>query len=325
MTSLKLFAAELQAKQREERRKRHSKPWVPTATSASSLGYRCERRLVYQRVDPALAAPPNEELSSIFEEGDLHHVQIRKELADLGFEVLENESPFFDERLDIRGHIDGKLKIDGKRYPIELKSTMGQGPQTQEIWARETGLFARYYAQLMIYMFLTNTTEGLGLFKDKVTGLWTVCAVELDYAFAETLLKRAERVRDAVRMKVLPDRILDRSECRGCPFELVCLPGDAPVDPLLIAEDEKLIDDMRAREALRRDAGFFKSLDEKIKERFKLTKGERFIAGEFIVTKRTTKSGAVYVETEVAPGAKPEPPKVADLIADLKRSLGAQQ
>lgn len=321
------FAKAMQMNQRELRRARHSHTWRPTMTPASMLGYRCDRRLVYQRLSPDLARVPDEDLASIFEEGNHHEAQVKRELSELGYEVLDTESEFIDARLDLKGQVDGRLRVivsrhdRGVRVPLEIKSTMEDGPRTQDDWRTRDGLFARYYAQLQTYMFLAPSPFGLGLFKSKPTGLWTVCAVELDYAYAEELLKRAERVRDAVRLKVLPDRLLDRSECGGCPFDLTCLPGDAPIDPLLIAEDDELLNELRQREALRADAGAFKKLDERIKNRVKLTHGDRFIVGEFLITKMTNKAGAVTVRTEVR--GHPEPPQVRDPMSDLQGSLNA--
>lgn len=322
------FAREIEQKQRTSRAEKHARPWKPTATPASAIGSKCDRKLVYMRVSPDLAAPPSEELSSIFEEGNLHDRDIRRELTELGYEVLDNQAEFSDERLELKGHVDGRLWFNGRRIPYEAKSTVGDGPASQADWREAEGLLGRYYDQLTLYLFLTSTPHGLGLFKNKATGQWRVVAIDLDYERAERLLQRAERVRDAVRLKVLPDRLLDRSECAGCQFNLTCLPGDAPVDPLLIAEDETLLDDLRKREAWRGDHEAFERLDKKTKERFKLTNGSRFVVGEFLVTKKVAKNGAVTVKTDVLTD-KPEPPKVQDLIDDLKRSLerdkGAQQ
>lgn len=315
------FAREIEQKQRSSRAEKHARPWKPTATPASAIGSKCDRKLVYMRVAPDLAAPPSEELSSIFEEGNLHDRDIRRELTELGYEVLDNQAEFADERLELKGHVDGRLWFNGRRVPYEAKSTVGDGPASQADWAEAEGLLGRYYDQLTLYLYLTSTPHGLGLFKNKATGQWRVIAVDLDYERAERLLQRAERVRDAIRLKVLPERLLDRSECRSCPFETSCLPGDAPVDPLLIAQDDTLINDLRAREQMRGTAKSYDALDKKLKERFKLTAGSRFVAGEFIITKRTIKTGAVYVETEVAPGAQAQPPAEPNLEDALRRSL----
>jgi CRISPR/Cas system-associated exonuclease Cas4 (RecB family) len=311
---LQAFAALLEERQRAERLKKHQKSWQPAATPASSLGYRCERRLVYTRVLPLEAAPPSEELASIFEEGHHHHAQVRRELGELGFEVVDVETQFNDEGLDLRGTIDGRIIVDGRRIPVEIKSVTGNGPRSAEEWAAsENQMLRRYYDQLQIYLYLTGEEEGLGIFKDKITGTWRVAAVRLDLGRAEELLKRAERVRDAVvrykqgvngdREAGMPARIPDRSECGGCPFAHLCLPADAPADPLQLAQDPELLAEIELHEGLSLAAREFKKVDEELKTRFKLTSGDRFLVGEkFLVTKKTNKAGAVSIKFEPVQG-----------------------
>jgi hypothetical protein len=277
-------------------------------THASGLGYRCTRRLVYQRCWPLDAAPVGEELASIFEEGRHHEKQIRRELSELGFEVLESEVNFRDDRLDISGTIDGKLavELDGehtknhRRVPVEIKGISGAPPHTAEQWRdSENRLLARYYTQLQAYMFLTNEPEGLGLFKSKINGLWTVVAVPIDLEHIEGALQRAEAVRDAVRaieaadgedakLALLPERLADRSECTGCPWrDTKCNPAEAEIDPLLLVDDEALISDMLEHAATKDGAKRWGDLDKAIKTRFRLTGGDRFIVGgAWLVTKR---------------------------------------
>lgn len=300
MTALEEFAASIEAAQRKARAAEHAKPYLPTATPASALGYSCDRRIVYLRTQPLDAAPPSEELSSIFAEGRHHEKQIRRELSELGFEVLEGEVAFADERLDIRGHIDGKLQTPwGTRIPVEIKSWSGDGPRSEIDWRDESGdLMHRYYSQMQSYLYLTSQPEGLLLTKNKLTGLWALAPARLDFDFVEQLLKKAERVRDAVRAGVLPDRDPKRTECRGCPWFLTCLPGEAPVDPLLLAEDDGLILDLETRDKIAESAKAFDVVDKRIKERFKLTAGTKFLVGRFVVTKKVARNGAITVKTE---------------------------
>lgn len=298
MTTIEL-AKELETKQRAHRLEARQRLWHPTATPASSIGYRCERRLVYLRTMPEAAAPISEELASIFAEGDLHHTDIRRELVELGYEVVDQESQFEDKRLDLKGNIDGRIRIDRRRVPFEAKSTQGDSPSTQAEWADRSGLLFRYYSQLQLYLYLTAEPDGLGLFKDKGTGLWTVVAVEFDYDFVETMLKRAERVRDAVAAGELPERIPDRSECPGCPFLTTCLPADAPVDPLLLAEDAELLQQLEERAQCQTPAKTFDKVDKLVKTRFKLTKGDRFAVGDrFLVSKKARRDGVILVSIE---------------------------
>lgn len=301
---LQEFARQIESAQRSSRAEKHREVWHPTATPASSIGYHCERRLVYLRVMPEAAERPGEELSSIFEEGHHHEAQVKRELSELGFEVLDGQTQFDDKRLDLRGHIDGRLRTPwGTRVPVEMKSFGGEGPHSEAEWRdNPTPLLRRYFDQLSLYLYLTGQEEGLGLFKNKQTGLWAIPAIGLDYAHVETLLKRAERVRDAVAAysgpDSLPRRIPDRSECSGCPYLLTCLPADAPVDPLLIAQDEELAAQLVQREALEVNAATFDKLHDEIRTRFKLTKGDRFACGDFLITKKVNKAGAVSLKFE---------------------------
>lgn len=312
MINLSEFAANLESLQRAHRLKKHSRMWQPRSTSATAIGYKCERRIVYGRVMHDKAAPIEAELASIFEEGDLHGKNVRAELLELGFEVVAAEVNFRDDRLDLSGTIDGKIRVPDpdapkgfRDIPAEIKSFTGEAPHSLADWLSSENLrMRRYYDQLELYLYLTNEPDGLGLFKDKITGLWSVIAVPLDYAHVETLLQRAARVRDAVGLieaakesaenfdALLPERIANRSECDGCPFkDTVCHPADAAVDPMLLALDDELIEQLEQRDALDEGRKKFKKLDDAVKERFKLTKGERFVAGPFKVEKKKHGSG----------------------------------
>jgi hypothetical protein len=283
-----MTAAELAAAIVEAQVKKHTasatRIWAPQMTPATDLGYRCERRIVYLRTLPDKAECVSVELDSIFEEGRLHQTDVRRELAELGFEVVEAETNFRDANLEISGTIDGKIAVSGDhhapRIPLEIKSTMGEAPSTVEAWRAGVGLVQRYYAQIQIYLYLTSSPEGIGLWKNKATGLWSTCAAPLDYEYAETLLRRAESVRDHVRARTLPDRILDRSECNGCPWaNTVCLPADAAVDPMLLVEDAALLAQLIEREAVKPASDRYNKIDDEVKARFKLTAGSRFVVG----------------------------------------------
>lgn len=298
--TLKFHAQAIEGKQVKTRHASRSKPWRPSATSATLLGHACERRIVLHRVRPGDAAPIGPELASIFAEGDLHQRDVRRELSDLGFEPVEAEVLFRDDRLEINGAIDCKIEIpddNGRhgsvRVPVEVKSVTGNAPTDAESWRSAGGLMGRYYDQIQIYLYLTSSPYGLGLFKSKITGLWSVVPVELDYEHIEALLQKAERVRDAVAAwkergdDALPDRITDRSECNGCPFrETICHPEQAPVDPLLIAQDEVLAAQLLAREEAQPWRDGWEKIDKSVKERFKMTPGDRFVCGAFVIEKK---------------------------------------
>lgn len=323
------LALQLQAAQLARRVAAHRKNWTPSATPATDLGYSCERRIVYHRCWPNDAAPINDELASIFEEGNLHQRDVRAELALLGFEVVEAELNFRDERLQITGTIDGKLALptngDGKppRVPIEIKSTAGSPPATAEgLRLSDSSLLRRYYAQMQAYLVLTSSPEGLMLFKSKQTGVWTIVAVALDYEYAEALLKKAERVRDVVAairaawatggkeegaLALLPNRIADRSECGGCPWrDTLCHPAEAPMDPLLLADDATLTAQLAERAAMKPGRDAYEKLDEAIKERFKLTLGDRFVVGSRWLVQKKRHGKGIRIDIAMLDGPPTE-------------------
>lgn len=302
------LAQDLMERQRKARHAKRNRPWQPSMTPATSLGYKCDRRIVYQRCWPEEAEGISEELASIFAEGDLHQKDVRAELLKLGFEVVETEVNFKDQRLEITGTIDGKIEIPDekarngyRRVPLEIKSTNGSAPSSEDAWKfSENQLLRRYYVQLQTYLFLTEEPEGLALFKNKATGLWSIVGAHLDYDLMERVCQKAERVRDAVKKIVntigednkknlLPDRLADRSECVSCPWKTLCNPAEAEIDPMMLVDDESLLSQLRGLEQVEDDAAWHKKTLEEVKQRFKLTSGNEWIVGGadgFLVRKK---------------------------------------
>src|SRR5437867_568445 len=63
--------------------------------------------------------------------------------------------------------------------------------------------------------------------------------VKLDYDYAESLLRRAERINAHVEAGTLPERIPFNEEvCPRCPFYALCLPDFEGKDPIAFLEDE---------------------------------------------------------------------------------------
>jgi hypothetical protein len=158
------LAKEIEAAQRKKRLEARGKLWRPAATTATDLGYRCLRRIVYHRTVPERAAPISEGLASIFEEGNLHERDIRRELSELGWEVVESDVHFRDDRLEISGVIDGMIKaadptsrFGWRKVPVEIKSCGGDPPKTEEALAGHWGLYGRYYCQMQSYLFLLDS------------------------------------------------------------------------------------------------------------------------------------------------------------------------
>jgi len=300
---LEELATKIMDAQRKRRHEKHAKVYEPRSTTASSLGYKCTRRLVYARTEPHHARPIGEELSSIFEEGNLHQADVRRELIELGFEALEVELPLRDEDLEIGARIDGKLALSpehrAERVPLEIKSCTGPPPQTAEAMRVHDGIYGRQYVQMQTYIYLDKARAGVFLYKEKVTGLWYLISVPADADCIESIKQRAAEVRDHIKAGTLPDRLADRSECAACPWvDTLCLPAEAPVDPLLLVEDAELLEQLEEREKSEASAKAFKKFDGAIKERFKQTKGDRFVVGDengWLITKKPHGKGVRVV------------------------------
>lgn len=343
---LKSWAGDLEKRQQMGRLKRRVTLWKPSATSATQLGYECERRIVYQRVLPWAAEPISAELASIFEEGEHHERQVLRELEeDLGIKLRNRAATFRDEKLDIVGKIDTEAFVEGIGWiPVEVKGLTyipGDDVEGAELADGPVALHRRYFAQLQIYLYLRSMELGLFIFKSKATGRWRAPPVALDFERMELLLKRAERVRDAVRAYVeafgrvrsftqdgpeydelgarheapwtdalraaepqLPARIPDRSECSRCPFRTRCNPSEAPIDPALLVEDENLIAALHTLVEAKPHRQTYERGYKKIKERFMLTAGMVFFAGQFRIEKKPHGQGTKLVITNQQEGIR---------------------
>ncbi|HET9554371.1 MAG TPA: hypothetical protein VFP50_15520 [Anaeromyxobacteraceae bacterium] len=329
LQQLQTFAADLERRQLDGRLKRRASLWKPTATSATQLGYECERRIVYQRVLPWAAEPISAELASIFEEGNYHERQVLRELEeDLGIPLRERNATFRDADLELVGQLDAEAKVPALGWvPVEVKGLAfipGDDVEGADLADGPVALHRRYFAQLQVYLFLRGKPAGLLLFKSKATGRWRVVPVALDYERTEVLLRRAERVRDAVRAYIaafatvmpytqdgpdhdeagvsiitagrragmltaephLPARIPDRSECGSCPFRRTCNPSEAPVDPALLVDDQALITDLVVMAEAKPHRLVYEKKYKAVRNRFALTGGSVFFAGPFKVEKK---------------------------------------
>lgn len=346
LEQLKIWAGELEKRQQVGRLKRRVSVWKPTATAATLLGYECERRIVYQRVLPWAAEPISAELASIFEEGEHHERQVLRELEEeLGVKLRNRGATFRDDKLEIVGKIDTEAYVEGIGWiPVEVKGLTwipGDDVEGAELADGPVALHRRYFAQLQIYQYLSSKELGLFIFKSKATGRWRAPPIAMDFDRTEVLLKRAERVRDAVRAYVaafgrvrpftqdgppvddlgaphvaawadalqaaepqLPARIPDRSECGRCPFRGRCNPSEAPIDPALLVDDENLIASLHALVEAKPHRQTYERGYKRIKERFMLTAGVVFFAGQFRIEKKPHGQGTKLVITNQQEGAR---------------------
>lgn len=247
------------------------------ANRASSAGYECERRLVYERVAWEKKLKHEVGLQYIFSLGDTMETTVERELADAGIKLVEGQRPYKNERMQITGRIDGKtyitlvhMKKDGvddagndkwvedrrekRLVPIDYKSINteyfnGIIPNNEQSVREHAVEHVRgYIAQIMVYMLEANEEYGVLLFKNKASGRYKQVVVKLDYVYAEGIYKKFERINAAVaawiaadgpeaKNATLPARIEDLTKCKRCPFRAECLPDISFGQALIPASD----------------------------------------------------------------------------------------
>src|SRR5262245_8005025 len=223
-----------------------------TGNRASQLGGDCERELVYLRTRWQEAAPPPLDLQILFQEGEKHEREILIELQRAGIQVIEQQASLEWRALKITGHIDATVVWEGESIPIDVKSMADhtwssifrEGSRVYA-WEEVEGAFLRkpwlrkYLGQVTLYSLLKSCELGILLCVNKGTGALAQVTVKLDYDYAESLLRRAERINAHVEAGTLPERIpFDEEVCPRCPFFALCLPDCQGKEPIAFLEDE---------------------------------------------------------------------------------------
>lgn len=259
---------------------------------ASSMGHPCERFLYYSRANWKDRALVDVELQFIFDMGNLIEDEAASELKQAGFLILEQQRPFSWEKYQITGHLDFKVAEPGSQdtYPIEVKGLAHYEYQKLnsigDFFASKKHYVRGYPAQLMLYMIMDNKHEGAFYLKSKQSGFPKEVWITLDYEYAETLVKKAERVNWAVQSQTPPDRIeYDETICGRCPFMTICL-ADINYGPgTEILDNDELLVWLKQRDELRPLAKKYDEVDEAIKlavkERPSLIIGNYLITGKW--------------------------------------------
>ena len=310
------FAAAQQAQLESEIQVYPARAWYP-----SGVGHPCDRHLVWRWTRWDKGKPHEATLQSIFEEGRLHQPSVYKRLRKMGFDfVQESDRPRqwkIGNGAVISGRIDGKLTgYQGSKFVpaliMEIKSSAGHtwdALNTIEDVKRHASYYVRGYAdQGNLYCLLEEVPAGVLIFKNKSTGLLKPIFYELDYESAERMLKRIERLQQAVQEQTDPPPIsYEETVCGDCPFGALCYPPRAFGEGASMIEDpafETLLEqrEMRARQLAEMDGAQkeFSRLDGQVKAYLKRQGIAQAIAGEFEIEgkQREIKSYTVPARTD---------------------------
>lgn len=236
-----------------ETKKAKVQVWPCHVNRASNLGHPCERFCVLCRTAWDKRPLYDWRLQFIFDEGNRQEKAIEEDLRDAGFELVEQQRPYVLKDQNITGHIDGKIlwnKDGGRLIPYEAKSMAPHIWMTvnsiQDMFNSRYSWVRKYPAQLTLYLLMDNKEYGLFILKNKSTGMLKAIDLYLDWEYAESLLKKAERINQHVKDGTLPETIKDASVCERCDFLHLCMPDMGGVE----FTDGKIIELLDEREDL---------------------------------------------------------------------------
>ena len=239
---------------------------------ASGIGDICDRRIYYYITCGELADEINTDLAAIFEEGKDQEPTVRRLLSELGFEVKKASFTANWDKYNISGGIDGIISDNGTSYIAEIK-TVSEYAWRSVITPEDfnEGYYnKKWYAQMQIYLLLFNHEKGIFILKRKQAKQLRIIEVQLDYAYAEGLLQKAERVNKAIEVGIEPGYLPNNPvECKRCAFfGKVCNP---PLDfgDMAVIEDPELERKLERRAEIENVHKEYEVLDKELKERFR--------------------------------------------------------
>lgn len=280
----------------DENKKKKIKLYPCNSNRASQLPDECERKLVYSRTCWDKQTLHDVDLQYIFDEGALQEQAVIRELQEAGINVIEQQRAFAWKEYQITGHIDAKVALNGKYYPLEVKS------MSPNVWKsinepqdlKKYSWTKKYIGQLVLYLLMGNAEEGILLLKNKSTGKFKQLVIRLnDYLdLGEELLKKAERINKHIEEKTLPERINDYEVCSECGFKHICLPEILNEGGIEIIDNKELEEKFDRLEELKPHYQEYKKLDEEIK---KMVEGKENLAcGKYLISGK-------WVERKIPP------------------------
>jgi hypothetical protein len=276
----------------------------------------------------ATPIPPDKVL--MFEEGRVHEADLKIKMGMAGIPLIEQETYLQWKTLDdqgrvkfhITGHVDGVYAMPwGKKVhpmPVEIKSMSDHiwngiahsGPGVYK-WKDVRGGFQKrpwlrkYFGQITLYMLCKEFEHGIFYLKNKISGGLAQVNVNLDWKYADSLVKRATEIEENVRAQVLPDRIpFDDWVCgKACDFLSHCCPAKAMGPPIKFLADERVDMLCQIRRNSKEDRDQYQAADKKLKEWAKANEWEKCVIPGWLFEKKFDARGAMKLKvTEMKGG-----------------------
>jgi len=290
---------------------------------ASEIGHPCVRKLVLDRAIGDKRKPYEWTLQSIFNEGRLHEVDVKRTLSALGYDVIRAEQSFDDRTTDITGHIDGAIEVEGTTVAIEIKSMsqfihdkidIAEDMMNGPLWVR------KYIPQLNQYMAFTQSwptpiTKGLFVLKNKQTGLLKFIWIDYDPDMAAECAAKAVHVNkwleegfgkatlEEIAVKTgdeLPPECDDAEWCANCQYRgWGCFPEAMMDGRLQMVEDDELTALLDERADLVEPFKRYKKVDAAIKDHAKAAGADVLAVGEWTIATKTYDRTVYDVPAEI--------------------------
>lgn len=261
----------------------------------------CNRQIVYGVTNWKDKPLPGPELQARFEVGNVMEREMTKELLEMGFNFVGGQDSVEingkDGILLATGRIDGFIKWEGEKIPVEFKSmhpNIYDQVESIEDFSKKSWL-RKYVRQLQMYCYGHNKEYGLfGLTNCLGGRKWFV--LYLDLGECELLLQRLEKVAFHLALKTLPDRIPYREDvCGRCDFANICL-ADVVRNETDVLTDDVLIASLERREQLKDSHTEYGKIDKEVKSKLKGI--EKGIAGSFMIVGKPTHKESYTVEAQ---------------------------
>ena len=215
---------------------------------ASEIGHPCLRYHYFLRTAWDKAALPPTKLQFYFDEGNLHEQAVLRLLQDVGFRVVESQRPFYIEKLRLSGHIDGKIEVGGKVFPLEIKSVspiiFNQIEKVSDLDLSDFVYVRKWPLQIQSYLGLGQEKEAVLILKNRLTGEVKDISIPYDEPSWQIIQGRCKSINWYVARHKEPkiNKFIPHEWCENCKFAHICLPDVLRGTSVLQWDDEELID-----------------------------------------------------------------------------------
>ena len=197
----------------------------------SDLSKECDRALAYSLVKAKRVRHELDPLTiRIFDHGHLLHTMVQGylyEAKELGFiEDFQAEVPIHAPTIPLVGTMDGKLKVGGNWYAIEIKSA---GPSTfygsKNIATSKSiiGTARKWHRwQFHAYMLAAGIEAGFYIYYDKACDLVRCIWEPFNPDIWKAPRMAIEFANQMVDKKILPAKTKNNRYCPNCPYYDIC-------------------------------------------------------------------------------------------------------